>query len=137
MPHICNLCLTRVEFPERALTGDEISWLKKKCPYFKDAYISYLSTFKFKPTEQVTITFVPLESAQNWGQIEIEVHGLWVETILYEIPLMATLSEAFFRTVDTAWTLEGQEGLDKYCIPFHDVSTAVIFYLQSLPIRRD
>lgn len=101
---------TRAGFPERTLKEGEVSWLKKKCPYFKDAYIDYLAAFRFRPAEQVTVTFVPSEFDPNWGQIEIEVHGLWVETILYEVPLMAVLSEAFFRTVDTAWSLEGQEG---------------------------
>jgi nicotinate phosphoribosyltransferase len=97
---------------------DEISWLKKKCPYFKDAYINYLAAFRFRPAEQVTIIFVPSESDPEWGQIEIEVHGFWGETILYEVPLMAALSEAYFRTVDTAWNLEGQEGLDKHHVTF-------------------
>lgn len=109
----------RVEFSERTLTEDEISWLRKKCPYFKDAYINYLATFRFRPAEQVVVTFVPSEPDPDWGQIEIEVHGLWGEAILYEVPLMATLSEAYFRTVDTAWNLEGQEGLNKNHVTSH------------------
>jgi nicotinate phosphoribosyltransferase len=44
------------------------------------------------------------------GQIEIEVEGLWAETILYEVPLMAILSESYFKTVDVDWNMEGQEG---------------------------
>lgn len=45
------------------------------------------------------------------GQIEIEASGPWVETILWEVPLMATLSETYFQTDDTDWNYEGQEGV--------------------------
>ena len=36
--------------------------------------------------------------------------GPWIETILWEIPLMALLSETYFRMVDTDWNNEKQVG---------------------------
>ena len=36
--------------------------------------------------------------------------GLWVETILWEVPLMACLSELYFAVVNTDWDYEGQPG---------------------------
>ena len=43
------------------------------------------------------------------GTIALSVAGPWIETILYEIPLLALTSEAYFRHVDTDWTHADQD----------------------------
>ena len=99
----------RLEFGVLRLTDDERTWLKATCPYFHDAYLDYLHRYRFKP-EQVSIRFIPSEQNVDLGDLEIEAVGPWLETILWEVPLMACLSELYFRLVDTDWNYDGQEG---------------------------
>ncbi|KAG8806761.1 nicotinate phosphoribosyltransferase [Serendipita sp. 399] len=90
------------------LTPDEKQWLSEACPYFTGEYLDYLEAYRFKP-DQVTITFIPNSGDATKGQIEMEATGPWVETIMWEIVLMALLSEIYFQVVDTDWNNEGQE----------------------------
>jgi len=97
------------EFSRLSLTASELAWLQVTCPYLKPAYLDYLSRFRFKP-EQVKVTFRPLskDPDEDKGHVEIEAVGPWVETILWEVPLMACLSELYFRVVDKDWDYDGQ-----------------------------
>ncbi|EIW84141.1 nicotinate phosphoribosyltransferase [Coniophora puteana RWD-64-598 SS2] len=96
-------------FSDVSLSQEELQWLKKTCAYFHDDYLDYLAKYRFKP-EQVTIGFVPKDPGSDEGKVTIEAKGLWVETILWEVPLMACLSELYFRTCDTDWNYDGQAG---------------------------
>ncbi|KAF8622569.1 hypothetical protein AX15_006917 [Amanita polypyramis BW_CC] len=95
-------------FSGLALTPAEKEWLKRTCPYLAPDYLSYLSAYRFKP-DQVDVTFIPV--TDELGSISIEVSGLWAETILWEVPLMACLSETYFQVVVTDWDYTGQEEL--------------------------
>jgi nicotinate phosphoribosyltransferase len=97
------------EFPTLSLTADERTWLQNACPYFKPAYLDYLSAYRFNPS-QVQVSFVPRAPDSDEGRIEIEVSGPWAEAICWEVPLMATLSEIYFTTADKDWNNDGQAG---------------------------
>ncbi|TCD70181.1 nicotinate phosphoribosyltransferase [Steccherinum ochraceum] len=105
-------------FGELALTDAEREWLGRACPYFTPSYLDYLQSYRFNPS-QVSVAFHPKApssspdpppgSPYERGRIAIEARGPWLETILWEVPLMATLSELFFTTADRDWTYDGQE----------------------------
>ncbi|KAF7330408.1 Nicotinate phosphoribosyltransferase [Mycena venus] len=97
-------------FGELALTESEHAWLKQTCPYFTDEYLSYLRDYRFKPKEQVRVNFVPTSTDGETGTLEIDTYGSWAETIFWEVPLMATLSEVYFQCVVTDWNYDGQKG---------------------------
>jgi nicotinate phosphoribosyltransferase len=104
------------EFHQIQLTQDERTWLSETCPFLTQQYLDYLQDYRFKP-EQVDIQFTPASAADSEaqdpnakGHIDITVTGLWEETILWEVPLMACLSETYFLTDDQDWNYDGQEG---------------------------
>ncbi|KAH9995740.1 nicotinate phosphoribosyltransferase [Russula vinacea] len=95
-------------FSALSLTPEERTWIQATCPYFKPSYLDYLAAYRFKPS-QVQVSFVPRVPDSDEGRIEIEVSGPWAEAIFWEVPLLATLSEIYFSTVDKDWNYEGQE----------------------------
>ncbi|KAI8640768.1 nicotinate phosphoribosyltransferase [Parasitella parasitica] len=71
---------------------------------FLDAdYVDYLAQFQYKPEEQVFMNY-----DEATGDLELEVRGNWLETILYEVPLLALISEAYFRYTDRDWNYDNQ-----------------------------
>ncbi|KAF8650999.1 hypothetical protein AX16_004985 [Volvariella volvacea WC 439] len=98
------------QFTNLALTPSEQEWMQSTFPFFTPTYLSYLAAYRYKP-EQLRITFIPASDDGVYGQIEIEASGPWVETICWEVPLMACLSETYFQTLDTDWSYDGQEDI--------------------------
>ncbi|EFX00922.1 nicotinate phosphoribosyltransferase [Grosmannia clavigera kw1407] len=102
-----------------SLQDEEQAFLRTHCPYLNDAYLDFLKEFRLNPREQVTVTFQPVAApgtdsgfpAEELGDVHIAIHGSWVDTILYEIPILALTSEAYFKFMDTDWTYDGQEDL--------------------------
>ena len=104
-----------IGFDKIARTPDERAWLEKACPYFTPAYLDYLAAFRFDPQREVAVAAVPAqeqpgEDEQQLADLQIEVQGKWRDVILYEVPLMAIVSQAYFEHVDTDWSMDGQEG---------------------------
>jgi len=74
-----NLCLTQ----------DERNYLLK-LGYFKEDYLEYLINFKYDASN------CDVECTPD-GDLTIETHGKWLETILFEVPVLAIVNELYFR----------------------------------------
>ncbi|EMI5492106.1 nicotinate phosphoribosyltransferase [Providencia stuartii] len=72
-----------------SLTKEEFHYLSS-LPFFKEDYLTWLKQFHFKP-EQVDI------STTDDGQLAIRISGPWVEVIMWEVPLLALVSEIVQR----------------------------------------
>ncbi|KAF1982497.1 nicotinate phosphoribosyltransferase [Aulographum hederae CBS 113979] len=95
-----------------AVTDEELEFLNKTCSYFSEPYLKYLKSFRLRPSTQIKVSFTPIDdtgSEDDCGDLYIHTEGLWVETILYEIPLLALISEAYFKFIDRDWTHDGQK----------------------------
>lgn len=87
---------------ELRFSKDEIEYLRNAVPYLPQEYFQFIQDFKLSPKDQVVII------VEDDNKLDLKVNGKWQDTILYEIPLLALISEAYFRFVDTDWNLDGQ-----------------------------
>ncbi|MGA9619071.1 MAG: nicotinate phosphoribosyltransferase, partial [Serratia proteamaculans] len=67
-----------------ALSDEEFAWLEG-LPFFKADYLAWLRDFRYDPS-QVVIT-------NNGGHLDIRLSGPWREVIMWEVPLLAVISE--------------------------------------------
>lgn len=78
------------------LTDSEKLFLKLKCGRFiDDVYLDFLSGYVFDPSEVGVIL-------TDEGKLIVNIEGPWYRTILWEVPLMALISELYFK--ETALT---------------------------------
>jgi nicotinate phosphoribosyltransferase len=82
------------------LTAEEREFLLSRAYFLPPPYIDFLSSYRFNPGE--------VKIAQNSGELKIVVEGPWYTSILWEVPLMAMISELHFIMGDKnwAWTKE-------------------------------
>lgn len=74
------------------LTKEEKNFLKEKCPYLNPAYIDFLEGYRYDPSE--------VEISQQGDDIQVFIQGYWYRTILWEVPLLAMISELYYRLTD-------------------------------------
>jgi len=74
------------------LTSDEENFLRERCYYLKPNYIDMLRGYRFDP-KQVNIRQVA-------GELFVTVKGPWYLTIYWEVPLLAMISELYFKMMN-------------------------------------
>lgn len=66
------------------LQDDEYHWLSG-LPFFSQDYLDWLRNFRYDP-RQVSVT-------NDNGKLNIRLSGPWLEVIMWEVPLLAVISE--------------------------------------------
>ncbi len=84
--------LLRKELEEMSalvLTNDEEVFIRKQMPYLPPIYIDFLKGFRFDPSE--------VDIWMDGNKLHVKASGLLYRVTLWETPVLATISELFFR----------------------------------------
>lgn len=71
------------------LYESEKEYLKKEVTFLTDDFLDFLSQFRFNPAKYVKVTMNP--------ELEIIVKGPWLQTILFEVPILAIVNATYFK----------------------------------------
>jgi len=71
------------------LTQEEKKFFSEKSYYIDPSYFDFLSGYKYDAWEIGVI--------QNGNELQINIEGYWYRTILWEVPILALVSELFFK----------------------------------------
>ena len=106
-----------VKMSELSLSDEEGNFLKSKTP-LPAFYIEYLKSYRFDPDE------VDVELVDN--KLSVQISGLIYRTILWEVPLMATISELYFKMTGQHVDLSSLDSRDTQ--KFNRLNTAGVNY---------
>lgn len=114
-----------------ALSNDEYAWLAQ-LPFFKADYLAWLKNFRYDPSQ--------VEIVNDNGKLDIRLSGPWLEVIMWEVPLLAVISELVhrFRTPDV--TVDNAlDHLESKLVDFKTLTADLTldrFYLMDFGTRR-
>jgi nicotinate phosphoribosyltransferase len=79
-----------VELCRLRFRDDELGYLRS-LRFLKSDFVDFLGLFQFNEK------YVHIGAGEKPGEIDITVRGPWLHTIMYEIPLLAIVSELYFK----------------------------------------
>ena len=109
---------------ELKLTKEEKAFMAKTCPYIDLPYLDFLEGYRYDPSE------VHIE--QRDDELKVTVEGVWYRTILWEVPLLALISELHYEMnhmernsneIVIEKTLEKAEHLNRLGVTFAEFGT--------------
>ena len=117
----------------RSLTLQDVEyhWLSR-LPFFKQDYLNWLRDFRYDP-QQVTVT-------NDNGKLNIRLEGPWREVIMWEVPLLAVISELAhrYRSPETG-VPQALEMLERKLVDFNQLTADIdmlAFKLMDFGTRR-
>ncbi|MCD8194440.1 MAG: nicotinate phosphoribosyltransferase [Tannerellaceae bacterium] len=88
-----------------AMTKQEKAFITERCYFFDPAFIDFLEGYRYNPDE--------VQILQSGGRLKVEIEGYWFRTVLWEVPLMAIISELYFRMMGVKPELVEQRAKEK------------------------
>jgi nicotinate phosphoribosyltransferase len=100
-PHFADLLREAVDaMIHLKLTVAEKKFLSENCPYLDPTYLDFLQGYTYDPDE-VTIE-------QQGSELKVTIEGCWYRTILWEVPVMALISELFYLSQNSTRIADGE-----------------------------
>jgi len=75
------------------MTKPEKEFIIRRCYFFDPPFIDFLEGYQYNPAE--------VHISQDGGELKIHIEGYWYRTVLWEVPLMAIISELYFKMNNT------------------------------------
>lgn len=109
---------------------DELAYLRS-LRFLKSDFVDFLGLFQFNAK------YISITRGARAGEIEVAIRGPWLHTILYEIPVLAIVSEVYFRRTRPQPDLaEGRRRLKAKIDLVHTVEPALDFKISDFGTRR-
>lgn len=113
------------------LTDEEFAFLES-LPFFEADYLAWLRTFRYDPTQ--------VHISNNNGHLDIRLTGSWLEVIMWEVPLLAVISEVVHQHRSPGVTPQmALESLENKLVQFKELTAQVdlsTFRLMDFGTRR-
>jgi nicotinate phosphoribosyltransferase len=120
---VADLCRLR-------LRDEELAYLRG-LRFMKSDFVDFLALFHFNEK------YIRVAHGARPGELEISIRGPWLHTILYEIPVLAIVSEVYFRRTQPRADLgEGRRRLAAKIDLVRKVEPALEFKISDFGTRR-
>jgi nicotinate phosphoribosyltransferase len=120
---IADLCRLRFQ-------DEELAYLRG-LRFMKSDFVDFLGLFQFNQK------YIRLAPGSATGEIDIVILGPWLHTILYEIPVLAIVSEVYFRRTQPGADLaEGRRRLAQKIALVRKVEPELEFRISDFGTRR-
>ncbi|MCD8081609.1 MAG: nicotinate phosphoribosyltransferase [Bacteroides sp.] len=87
------------------MTRQEKDFITRRCYFFDPVFIDFLEGYRYNPDE--------VHISQQEGELRIAIEGYWFRTVLWEVPLMALISELYFRMTGAVPSQAEEKAIDK------------------------
>lgn len=71
------------------MTKEERLFIEKRCYFFDPVFVDFLEGYHYNPNEVII--------EQDGGELKVVIEGYWYRTVLWEVPLMAIISQLYFE----------------------------------------
>jgi len=75
---------------------DEVDFIHQEMPWLRPHFLQFIKNFRYDPS-QVEARLTPE------GELEAFFKGPWETAMMWEVPVMALISELFFEHCETSW----------------------------------